>query len=405
MANFAYRGRAASGAVTGEIEATDRMTAVAQLRSKGIVATAVEERKPKAARAGLGLAARFGGKVKDKDLAIYTRQFSAMIDAGLPIAQCLTILGEQTESNTLRTATQQIAKDVEGGAALADSFRKYPKIFNDLYTNMLQAGESAGVLDVVLQRLAAYIEKAASLKRKVKGAMVYPMTIISVAVLVVIFMMTFVIPTFKTMFVGLGADLPLPTQIVLWMSDFTQNYIFFIVAALVGFVVAVKKYYRTDQGSMVIDSFLLKVPVIGVLVQKVAVARFTRTLGTMISSGVPILESLRITARSAGNRVVERAVMQARAAVTAGRTLSDPLRSAAVFPPMVIHMIHVGESTGALDQMLAKIADFYDDEVDTAVGALMSLLEPAMIVILGVIIGGLVVALYLPIFKIVTLIK
>jgi len=317
----------------------------------------------------------------------------------------LTILGEQTESNNLRTATQQIAKDVEGGGALADSFRKYPRIFNDLYTNMLQAGESAGVLDVVLQRLSAYIEKAASLKRKVKGAMVYPMTIISVAVLVVIFMMTFVIPTFKTMFAGLGADLPLPTKIVLWMSEFTQRYIVFIVAALIGFVFALKRYYRTDQGSMVIDSFMLKVPVIGVLVQKVAVARFTRTLGTMISSGVPILESLRITARSAGNRVVERAVMQARAAVTAGRTLSEPLRSAAVFPPMVVHMIHVGESTGALDQMLSKIADFYDDEVDTAVGALMSLLEPAMIVILGVIIGGLVIALYLPIFKIVTLIK
>src|SRR2546425_5632016 len=402
MAVFAYRGRGASGAVAGELEATDRMTAVAQLRSRGIVATSVAERRARAARVS---AASRVGKAKDKDLAIYTRQFSAMIDAGLPIAQCLTILGEQTESKPLRIVTQQIAKEVEGGATLADSFQKYPKIFNDLFTNMLQAGEAAGVLDVVLQRLSAYIEKAASLKRKVKGAMVYPLTIISVAVLVVIFMMTFVIPTFKTMFAGLGADLPLPTKIVLWMSELTQRYIVFIVAALIGFVFALRKYYRTDQGSMVIDSFMLKVPVIGVLVHKVAVARFTRTLGTMISSGVPILESLRITARSAGNRVVERAVMQARAAVTAGRTPSEPLRSAAVFPPMVVHMIHVGESTGALDQMLSKIADFYDDEVDTAVGALMSLLEPAMIVILGVIIGGLVIALYLPIFKIVTLIK
>jgi type IV pilus assembly protein PilC len=270
---------------------------------------------------------------------------------------------------------------------------------------MLQAGEAAGVLDVVLQRLSAYIEKAASLKRKVKGAMVYPLTIISVAVLVVIFMMTFVIPTFKTMFSGLGAELPLPTKVVLWMSDFTRHYILFILGALAIFVVAVRKYYATDQGSLVIDSFMLKIPVIGTLIHKVAVARFTRTLGTMISSGVPILEGLRITARSAGNRVIERAVMQARAAVTAGRTLSEPLRTAAVFPPMVVHMIHVGESTGALDQMLGKIADFYDDEVDTAVGSLMSLLEPAMIVILGVIIGGLVVALYLPIFKIVTLVK
>jgi type IV pilus assembly protein PilC len=402
MAVFAYRGRAGSGAVAGEIEAADRMSAVAQLRSKGIVATSVSERRARAARAP-----RAGrvGKAKDKDLAIYTRQFSAMIDAGLPIAQCLTILGEQTESKSLRTVTQQIAKEVEGGATLADSFAKYPRIFSDLFTNMLQAGEAAGVLDVVLQRLSAYIEKAASLKRKVKGAMVYPLTIISVAVLVVIFMMTFVIPTFKKMFEGLGAEMPLPTKAVLWASDFTRQYILFILGSLAAFVFAVRKYYSTDQGSMVIDSFMLKIPVIGTLIHKVAVARFTRTLGTMISSGVPILEGLRITARSAGNRVVEKAVMQARAAVTAGRTLSEPLRAADVFPPMVVHMIHVGESTGALDQMLTKIADFYDDEVDTAVGSLMSLLEPAMIVILGVIIGGLVVALYLPIFKIVTLVK
>jgi type IV pilus assembly protein PilC len=328
-----------------------------------------------------------------------------MVDAGLPIAQCLTILAEQSDSKNLRDVTTQIAREVEAGGTLADSFRKFPRIFNELFTNMLQAGEAAGVLDVVLQRLSTYIEKAASLKRKVKGALVYPLTIVSVAIMVVLFMMTFVIPTFATMFKGLGADLPLPTQIVLWCSDFTRKYVLFMIAALVAFVFALKKYYATEQGSSVIDALLLKVPVVGVLIQKVAVARFTRTLGTMISSGVPILEALRITARSAGNRVVEKAVMQARAAVTAGRTLSEPLRAASVFPPMVVHMIHVGETTGALDQMLGKVADFYDDEVDTAVGALMSLLEPAMIVILGVIIGGLVVALYLPIFKIVTLIK
>ncbi|HET9491996.1 MAG TPA: type II secretion system F family protein [Methylomirabilota bacterium] len=402
MPNFVYRGRTIAGAVAGEVEATDRANAVGELRSRGILVTAVTERRTRAAtsarRGG-------GGKVKDRELAVYTRQFSAMIDAGLPITQCLSILAEQTESKHLRNVTQQIVKEVEAGAALADSFRKFPRVFNDLFTNMLQAGESAGVLDVVLQRLAAYIEKAASLKRKVKGAMVYPATIISVAVLVVIFMMTFVIPTFKTMFTGLGADLPLPTKVVLWASDFTRKYILYIFAAMAAFVFVLKKYYATESGSMVIDSLLLKVPVIGVLIQKVSVARFTRTLGTMISSGVPILEALRITARSAGNRVVEKAVMQARAAVTSGRTLAEPLRTAAVFPPMVVHMINVGESTGALDQMLAKVADFYDDEVDTAVGALMSLLEPAMIVILGVIIGGLVVALYLPIFKIVTLIK
>jgi type IV pilus assembly protein PilC len=400
MSLYTYRGRTTSGAVTGEIEAADRLNAVSQLRAKGILVTAVQERKAKAAAPR-----RFGGKIKDKELAVFTRQFSAMVDAGLPIVQCLTILAEQSEAKTLRDVTTQIARDVESGGTLADAFRKFPRIFSDLFTNMLQAGEAAGVLDVVLQRLSTYIEKAASLKRKVKGALVYPLTIITVAAVVVIFMMTFVIPTFRTMFAGLGAQLPLPTAIVLMLSDFTRNYIVFIVGGVVGFVIALKKYYATEQGSSVIDAMMLKVPVVGVLIQKVAVARFTRTLGTMIASGVPILEALRITARSAGNRVVEKAVMQARAAVTAGRTLSEPLKAAAVFPPMVVHMIHVGESTGALDQMLGKVADFYDDEVDTAVGALMSLLEPAMIVILGVIIGGLVVALYLPIFKIVTLMK
>jgi type IV pilus assembly protein PilC len=328
-----------------------------------------------------------------------------MVDAGLPIAQCLTILGEQSESRSLRTVTQQIAKEVEGGATLGDSFRKYPKTFDDLFVNMIQVGESGGVLDVVLQRLSGYIEKAAALKRKVKGAMVYPLTIISVAVLVIIFMMTFVIPTFATMFKNLGADLPLPTKIVLWLSDFTTRYIVFIIAGIAAFVFAIKKYYSTDQGSKVIDALMLKIPIIGTLIQKVAVARFTRTLGTLISSGVPILEGLRITARSAGNRVVERAVMQARTAVTAGRTLSEPLKGERIFPPMVVHMINVGENTGALDQMLGKIADFYDDEVDTAVTALTSLLEPLMIVFLGVVVGGLVVAMYLPIFRLVTLVK
>jgi type IV pilus assembly protein PilC len=328
-----------------------------------------------------------------------------MVDAGLPIAQCLAILAEQSESKTLRDVTGRIAREVEGGATLAESFRKYPRTFDDLFTNMLQVGESGGVLDVVLQRLSGYIEKAAKLKSKVKGAMVYPLTIMGVAVLVIIFMMIFVIPTFARMFQGMGADLPFPTMVVMWMSDFTQRYILFIILGIAAFVYAFKRYYSTDQGSKVVDAFLLKVPVLGVLIQKVAVARFTRTLGTLISSGVPILEGLLITARSAGNRVVEREVMQARAAVTSGRTLSEPLRGSAVFPPMVVHMINVGENTGALDQMLSKIADFYDDEVDTAVGALMSLLEPIMIVFLGVVVGGLVVAMYLPIFRLVTLMK
>ncbi len=400
MPVFAYRGRSGAGVVAGEIEADDRPGAVAQLRAKGVIATSVQERQAKAAAVK-----KIGGSVRDKDLAIYTRQFSTMVDAGLPIAQCLSILSEQSDSKTLRDVTKRITTEVEGGATLAESFKKYPRVFNDLFVNMLAVGESGGVLDVVLQRLSGYIEKAAKLKSKVKGAMVYPVTIIGVAALVIIFMMIFVIPTFAKMFQGLGADLPVPTRIVMFLSDFTQRYIVVMVIAGAGAIYALKRYYATDQGSKVIDAFLLKVPVMGMLIRKVAVARFTRTLGTLISSGVPILEGLLITARSAGNRVVEATVMEARAAVTSGRTLSEPLKGSTVFPPMVVHMISVGENTGALDQMLQKIADFYDDEVDTAVGALTALLEPMMIVFLGVVVGGLVVAMYLPIFKLVTIMK
>jgi type IV pilus assembly protein PilC len=402
MAVFTYRGRAGSGTVSGEIEADTRPAAVAALRAKGVVATAVQEKQTKASPSA---PKRLGGKVKDKHLAIYTRQFSTMVDSGLPIAQSLQILSEQSESKVLRSVTARIAADVQGGATLAESYGKYPKTFDNLFVNMLAVGESGGVLDVVLQRLSQYIEKAAKLKSKVKSAMVYPVTIVTVACLVIIFMMIFVLPTFATMFQGMGAELPLPTKIVMWMSDFTRQYILFIAIAIALLVYALRRYYNTDQGSMVIDTFLLKVPVIGMLIRKVAVARFTRTLSTLISSGVPILDALMITARSAGNRVVEKAVLQARQTVTAGGTLAEPLKQTPVFPLMVVHMISVGENTGALDSMLAKIADFYDDEVDSAVAALTSLLEPLMICFLGVAVGGIVVAMYLPIFKMVTLIK
>jgi type IV pilus assembly protein PilC len=403
MAVFAYRGRSGAAAVNGEIEADSRPAAVAALRAKGVVATAVEERKAKAAAAAG--AAKLGGSVKAKEMAIYTRQFSTMVDAGLPIAQCLQILSEQSESKVLRDVTARIANDVQGGATLAESYGKYPKTFDNLFVNMLAVGESGGVLDVCLQRLSTYIEKAAKLKGQVKSAMVYPITIISVACLVIIFMMVFVLPTFANMFKNMGADLPLPTKIVIWMSDMTRKYIILVLAAVGGGIYAIKRWYNTDQGSMAIDTFLLKVPVIGMLIRKIAVARFTRTLGTLISSGVPILEGLLITARAAGNRVVEKSVMQARQHVTAGGTLAEPLKATPVFPAMVVHMISVGENTGALDAMLNKIADFYDDEVDAAVAALTSLLEPMMIVFLGVAVGGIVIAMYLPIFKMVTLIK
>ena len=399
MPVFSYRGRGASGLTTGEVEAPDRMAAVGELRNRAILVTKIEE------KVGGKTVVKLGGKVNDREMAIFTRQFSTMIDAGLPLVQCLNILAEQSESKTLRAVTANVARQVEAGSTLAESLRRHPRTFDDLFTNLVQVGEAGGILDVVLQRLSVYIEKAAALKRKVKAAMVYPSTIIGVAFLIVIFMLTFVIPTFATMFKNLGADLPLPTQIVLWMSDFVRGYIIFIILGVMGAVYLLRRYYKTENGKSTIDALLLKLPVFGTLIRKVAVARFTRTFGTLVSSGVPILEGLRITARTAGNKVVERAVMQCRAAVTAGKTLAEPLKSSGVFPPMVTQMIAVGEQTGALDAMLNKIADFYDDEVDTAVGALTALLEPLMIVILGVIIGGLVVAMYLPIFRLVTLIK
>ena len=399
MAVFTYSGRGTGGTMTGEIEAPDRTSAVGELRKRAILVTKIQE------RSGGKSPSKAGGKVKDKEMAIFTRQFSTMIDAGLPLVQCLNILAEQSESKNLRDVTGRVARSVEQGSTLADSLRRHPRTFDDLFTNMVEVGESGGILDVVFQRLAAYIEKAAALKRKVKGAMIYPASIMGVAALVVIFMLTFVIPTFTKMFKDLGADLPLPTQVVVWLSEFVRTYILLILAAVFGCVFALRAYYRTEKGQATIDALLLKVPVMGTLIRKVAVARFTRTLGTLVSSGVPILEGLRITARTAGNKVVEKAVLQCRAAVTAGKTLAEPLKASGVFPPMVIQMISVGEQTGALDAMLSKIADFYDDEVDVAVSSMTALLEPIMIVVLGVLIGGLVVAMYLPIFKLVTLVK
>jgi type IV pilus assembly protein PilC len=399
MAVFTYQGRGSAGTMTGEIEAADRTSAVGELRRRAILVTKINE------KAGGKAPSKAGGKVKDKEMAIFTRQFSTMIDAGLPLVQCLNILAEQSESKTLRSVTGQVARHVEAGSTLADALRRHPRTFDDLFTNLVEVGEAGGILDVVLQRLAAYIEKAAALKRKVKAAMVYPCAIIGVALLVVIFMLTFVIPTFAQMFKDLGADLPLPTKIVMMLSDFVRGYILLLIAGMIGAVMALRSYYRTEGGRATIDALMLKTPVFGTLVRKVAVARFTRTLGTLVQSGVPILDGLRITARTAGNKVVEKAVLQCRAAVTEGKTLADPLRTSGVFPPMVTQMISVGEQTGALDAMLSKIADFYDDEVDTAVSTLTSLLEPIMIVFLGVVVGGLVVAMYLPIFKLVTLVK
>ena len=401
MPVFAYQGRTTQGSTAGEVEAPDRTAAVAELRRKAILVTSIKERAAGPARARVS----FGGKVKDKEMAIFTRQFSTMVDAGLPLVQCLTILSEQSESKTLRAVTSKVAAHVEAGSTLADALRRHPKTFDELFVNLVEVGEAGGILDTVLQRLSVYIEKAAALKRKVKSAMIYPATIVGVAFIVVIFMLTFVIPTFAKMFSTMGADLPLPTLIVIKLSEFAQRFWWLILAGAAGVVLGIRAYYRTEGGKSVIDALLLKLPIFGTLIRKVAVARFTRTLGTLVSSGVPILEGLRITARTAGNRVVERAVLDTRASVTAGKTLAEPLKASTVFPPMVVQMISVGEQTGALDAMLNKIADFYDDEVDTAVTALTALLEPMMIVFLGVVIGGLVIAMYLPIFRLVTLVK
>ncbi len=404
MPVFAYQGRTTQGSTAGEIEAPDRTAAVAELRRKAILVTSIKE-KAGAAQPRVGLRGRIGGKVKDKEMAIFTRQFSTMVDAGLPLVQCLTILSEQSDSKILRSVTNKVAGNVEAGSTLADALRRHPKTFDELYVNLVEVGEAGGILDTVLQRLSVYIEKAAALKRKVKAAMIYPLTIVGVAFVVVIFMLTFVIPTFAKMFSNMGADLPLPTEIVIRMSEFATSYWWAMIASAVGIVLGIRFYYRTEGGRSLIDALMLKLPLFGTLIRKVSVARFTRTLGTLVSSGVPILEGLRITARTAGNRVVERAVLETRASVTAGKTLAEPLRASTVFPPMVVQMISVGEQTGALDAMLNKIADFYDDEVDTAVTGLTSLLEPLMIVFLGVVIGGLVIAMYLPIFRLVTLVK
>jgi type IV pilus assembly protein PilC len=398
MAVFAYQGRSAAGIQRGEIEAPDRTTAVGELRKRAILVTRISEK-------AAGRTVRAGGKVKDKAMAIFTRQFSTMIDAGLPLVHCLYILAVQSESKNLRAVTADVAKNVEQGATLAEALRKHPRTFDDLFTNMVEVGEAGGILDVIFQRLAAYIEKTAALKRKVKGAMVYPAAIVSVALLVIVFMLTFVIPTFAVIFKDMGAELPLPTRLVIGLSDFVRSYIGLLGAGFAGCAFAVRSYYRTENGRSIIDALLLRIPIFGPLIRKVAVARFTRTLGTLVQSGVPILEGLRITATTSGNKVIEKAVLQCRVSVTEGKTLAEPLKNSGVFAPMVTQMIAVGEQTGALDAMLSKIADFYDDEVNTAVNTLMSLLEPIMIVILGGIVGGLVVAMYLPIFKLVTLIK
>ena len=338
-------------------------------------------------------------KVKEKDIILFARQFSTMIDAGLPIIQCLEILHTQQDNKTFKRMIKEIKEQVEGGATLAEALKRFPKHFDDLFVNMIAAGEAGGILDAILRRLAAYMEKAAKLKSQVKGAMTYPIVTLIIAAVVLGVILVFVIPVFQEMFADFGGELPVPTQIVVKMSDMVKSKILYIIIGLFIFGFALKKFYATEKGQDVVDDVVLKIPVFGELLRKVAVAKFTRTMGTMLASGVAILEALDIVAKTSGNRTIERAIYDVRAGIAEGRTMADPLAESGVFPAMVCQMISVGESTGALDAMLEKIADFYDEEVDQAVENLTSLIEPFMLVFLGVTIGGLVIAMYLPIFK------
>ncbi|RIL09067.1 MAG: pilus assembly protein PilC [Proteobacteria bacterium] len=400
MATYVWEGVNASGKrVKGEVEARDIQSVFNMLKSQRI--TPITKRIREKGK-GLDMEIKvpgFGPKVKPKDVVIFTRQFATMIDAGLPLVQAFDILARQHENKAFRQTLLGIKETVETGSTLADGLAKYPKVFDDLYVNMVRAGENGGILDIIMERLAVHMEKAMKLKREIKTAMIYPAVVISAAVIVTAVLLIFVIPTFADLFNDFGAALPLPTQLVIDLSNFmVANWMMIFGAAAVT-IVSFFKFAKTPRGQEVLHPISLKLPIFGDIIRKVAVARFTRTLGTMLSSGVPILEALNICSRTAGNKVVERDVQRARVAISEGKSMVEPLAESAVFPPMVVQMIGVGESTGALDAMLAKIADFYEDEVDNAVGAMKQLIEPIMILVLGAIVGGLVVAMYLPIFK------
>jgi type IV pilus assembly protein PilC len=397
MAVYVYRGTDRSGAaVSGEQTANSKTELMNQLKRQQIKVSKLSE---KGREFNIPT---FGGGVKAKELAVFTRQFSVMIDAGLPLVQCLEILAGQQENKVFQNVLTATRASVEGGATLSAAMRKHEKTFDALYVNLVEAGETGGILDTILQRLASYIEKNVKLKRAVQSALVYPISVLLVAAGVIVLLLWKVVPIFATLFLGLGVNLPLPTRIVIGLSNFVGSIFgLLIVVALGGVVVALKVWYGTTTGRYALDSVLLKLPMIGLLLRKIAVARFTRTLGTLISSGVPILEGLDITGRTAGNAVIEKALMYVRTSLEAGKNLADPLKETNVFPGMVTQMIGVGEQTGAMDAMLQKIADFYEDEVDAAVKDLLSALEPAMIVFLGVVVGGIVISMYLPLFTLI----
>ncbi|MDH4036797.1 MAG: type II secretion system F family protein [Candidatus Krumholzibacteria bacterium] len=398
---YTWKGRSPSGELlSGEYATESKDDLVSYLRKRKIIITSVREKGGGALKINLPGSTR----VSVKDIGVFTRQFATMINAGLPMVQCLDILAQQTEKVPLREAVAKVMSDVEGGSTLAEGLARHPKIFSNLFVNMVEAGEAGGILDVILVRLATFLEKLDALQRKVKSALTYPSVVGVVALGATAFMLIFIIPTFAKMFTDFGGDLPLPTRIVIGISDFLRAFWWALLAAIIGIVVGLQRYYKTSQGRLVIDKLLLKIPVLGMVIRKGSVARFTRTLGTLISSGVPILSGLEITARTSGNRVVELAVMSTRESISQGNTIAEPLKACGVFPPMVTQMISVGEQTGALDEMLDKIANFYDDEVDTAVDSLTAIIEPVMIVVMGTLVGGMLIAMYLPMFKLVTLV-
>ncbi len=398
MPSYLWSGRTSAGGTMEGVElAESREAALSSLRRRKIQVTKIRERGRE-----IPVLPKLSRKVPAKRLAIFTRQFSVMLDAGLPLVQCLEILGEQEENKTFATIIQTTRSDVESGSSLAEAMRKHPKAFDDLYVNMVAAGEAGGILDVILRRLASYIEKAVKLKNQVKSALIYPVTVISIAVGVVFVILKWVIPVFASLFASAGGELPFLTRVVIGASNVIGRFWWLIGIGLIAGAAFLQQYYKTHGGRRAIDGLMLKFPIIGMLLRKVAVARFCRTLSTLTASGVPILDGLEITAKTSGNAIVEDAIMATRKSVEEGKTISEPLAETKVFPPMVVQMINVGEQTGALDQMLAKIADFYEEEVDTAVAGLMKLIEPIMITILGVIIGTIVTAMYLPLYDILT---
>ena len=397
MPKFTWEGKTRAGAVQkGVTEAADAASVETQLKRAGLQNIVVKEQ---AKQISFKLPGMGGGKIETKDLVIFTRQFATMIDSGLPLVQCLDILSSQQEKPAFKEILLKVKESVESGSTFADALAKHPKAFDQLYVNLVAAGEIGGILDTILNRLAAYIEKAMKLKKQIKGAMVYPTTIMSIAVIVVGVILVFVIPTFAKMFADFGGELPGPTKFVIALSNFLLKYIIVIIIACFAVVTAIKKYYATPGGRKKMDALFLKAPIAGPLIRKVSVAKFTRTLGTMVSSGVPIMDGLEIVAKTAGNKIVEEAIYGVRQAISEGKTMAEPLQACGIFPPMVVQMIAVGEATGAMDAMLTKIADFYDDEVDDAVSAMTSMMEPLLMVFLGTTVGGLVIAMYLPIFK------